>query len=196
MVLGALLALGTIFVVVGVVVVGIIGAYGFIMYNRLVNLDNRADQAKQNIDVLLKQRQDELSKLIDTAKQFMEHEQEVLTELTEAREQAERASTPKEEAAADEQVRQALGSFRARAEEYPELRSAENMQQLQTRISELEDQIADRREVYNEAVTTYNTRISQIPYVFFAGLAGHSERELFEATAAEKADVDIGAAFA
>lgn len=181
---------------VGVLVIGIIVAYVVGVYNRLVNLDNRADQAKQNIDVLLKQRQDELTKLIDTAKQFMEQERQVLTQLTEAREQAERAETPKEQAEADEQVRQALSSFRARAEEYPELRSTENIQQLQSRISEIEDQIADRREVYNEAVTNYNTRIEQVPYVIFARQFGYTERELFEATEAEKEDVDIGEAFA
>jgi LemA protein len=186
-------------IVAGFVILVLIGigvAYTVSIYNQLVNLDNRADQAKQNIDVLLKQRQDELTKLIDTAKKFMQQEQEVLTELTEAREQAEQASTPGEEATADQQIRQALGSFRARAEAYPELRSAENMQQLQGRISALEDQIADRREVYNEAVTNYNTRIEQIPYVVFARQFGYTERELFEATEEEKADVDVGEAFA
>jgi LemA protein len=182
------------FVALVVVVVG--AAYVINVYNQLVNLDNRGDQAKQNIDVLLKQRQDELGKLIDAAKGFMEQEQEVLTQLTEAREQAERASTPKEEAAADQQVQQALSSFRARAEDYPELRSQENVLQLQERISEVENQIADRREVYNEAITQYNTRIEQFPYVILARQLGYTERELFEATEAEKADVDVGAAFA
>lgn len=182
------------FVVLMVLVVGV--AYVVNVYNQLVNLDNRVDQAKQNIDVLLKQRQDELEKLIDTAKQFMDQEQTVLTELTEAREQAERAATPQEQANADQQIQQALGSFRARAEDYPELRSQENMLQLQERISQIENQIADRREVYNEAVTQHNTRIEQIPYVIFARQFGYTERELFEATEAEKADVDIGEAFA
>jgi len=181
---------------VALVVVVLLVAYVVNVYNQLVNLDNRADQAKQNIDVLLKQRQDELSKLIDTVKEVMEHERELLTELTEAREQAERASTPAEEADADQQVRQALGNFRARAEDYPELRSQTNMMQFQERISDIENQIADRREVFNEAVTQYNTRIEQFPYVIFARQFGYQERELFEATAAEKADVDVGEAFA
>ena len=192
----ALLVIGIVGGFVVLVLFAVAIAYIVNVYNQLVNLDNRADQAKQNIDVLLKQRQDELSKLIDTAKEFMEQEEQVLTQLTEAREQAERASTPQEEAAADQQVQQALSSFRARVEDYPELRSQENMLQLQERISEVENQIADRREVYNEAVTQYNTRIEQFPYVIFARQLGYDERELFEATAAEKQDVDIEEAFA
>jgi LemA protein len=182
------------FVVLVVLVVAV--AYTVNVYNQLVNLDNRVDQAKQNIDVLLKQRQDELTKLIDAAAETMDHEQELLTRLTEAREQAERASTPNEQAEADQQIRQVLGTFRARAEEYPELRSQENMRQFQERISDLEDQIADRREVYNEAVTNHNTRIEQFPYVIFARQFGYTERELFEATEAETEDVDVGEAFA
>ena len=182
------------FVFLLLLVVGV--AYAVNVYNQLVNLDNRADQARQNIDVVLKQRQDELTKLIDAAKEYMEYEREVLTDLVEAREQAERAATPAEEAAADQQIRQALGSFRARMEDYPELRSQENLLQFQERISALENQISDRREVYNEAVTQYNTRIEQIPYVVFATQFGYEERELFEATEAEKADVDVSEAFA
>jgi LemA protein len=165
------------------------------IYNQLVRLDRRADQAKQNIDVLLKQRQDELTKLIDAAKEYMDQEERVFTKLTEAREQAERASSPSEEADADHTVRQAMAAFNARAENYPELRSQENMLQFQERISDVESQIADRREVYNEAVTQYNTRIEQFPYVLFARQFGFDERELFTATEAETADVDVGAAF-
>lgn len=182
------------FVVLVAVALGV--AYTVSVYNQLVSLRKRCSQAKQNIDVLLKQRQDELTKLIDAATEFMDHEQELLAELTEAREQAERAATPKEEAEADQRVRSALGNFRARVEEYPDLRSQENMLQFQERISELENGIADRREVYNEAVTQYNTRIEQFPYVIFARQMGYESRELFEATEEETRDVDVSEAFA
>jgi LemA protein len=170
-------------------------AYTINVYNQLVSLRERVDQTKQNIDVLLKQRQDELTKLIDAASEFMEQEEEVLTKLTQAREAAERADTPAQQAQADQQVREALMDFEARAEAYPELRSQENMMQFQERVSEIESQIADRREFYNEAVTQHNTRIAQFPYVIFARQFGFEERELFEATEAEKEDVDVGAAF-
>jgi len=165
------------------------------IYNQLVSLRERVDQAKQNIDVLLKQRQDELTKLIDAATEFMEQEEQVLEKLTAAREAIEQAETPGEQAQADQQVRQALMDFEARAEAYPELRSQENMMQFQERISEIESQIADRREVYNESVTQHNTRIAQFPYVIFARQFGFSERELFEASEADKQDVDVGDAF-
>jgi LemA protein len=177
------------------VVLGLAVAYVVNVYNQLVNLRERVDQAKQNIDVSLKQRQDELTKLIDTAQQFMQQEEKVLTELTRARDQAASADTPAEQAAADQQVRQALTNFEARAEAYPELTSQSNTQQLQERISEIESQIADRRELYNESVTNYNTRIDQFPYLVFARQFGFTERELFEAAPEDREDVDVGAAF-
>lgn len=185
-------------VVVGFVVLVLVAlAVGYVIsiYNQLVQLRRRVEQSKQNIDVLLKQRQDELTKLIDAAQEMMEFEEEVLTELTRAREQAEQAETPTEQANADVQIREAMAAFNARAEDYPELRSQENMQQFQERIADIESQIADRREFYNESVTRYNTRISQFPYLIFARQFGFTERELFTATEEETRDVDVSAAF-
>jgi len=181
-----------------VVLVLLLLAVGYIvsLYNQLVRLRKRVDQAAQNIDVLLKQRQDELTKLIDAAQEMMEYEEELLTRLTEAREQAERASTPTEQANADQAVREAMATFRARVEDYPELRSQQNLLQFQERISDLENQVADRREFYNEAVTQYNTRIEQFPYVIMAKQFGFEDRELFTATEEETADVDVAEAFA
>ena len=177
------------------VVIALVVGYVVSLYNQLVRLRKRVDQAAQNIDVLLKQRQDELTKLIDAAQEMMEYEEEVLTRLTEAREQAERASTPTEQASADQAIREAMAGFRARVEDYPEIRSQKNLMQFQERISDIENQIADRREFYNEAVTQYNTRIAQFPYVIMATQFGFESRELFTATEEETADVDVGAAF-
>src|SRR6056297_1965737 len=92
------------------IVVGLVLFYVVSIYNQLVRLKRNTDQAEQNIDVLLKQRQDELTKLIDAAEEMMDYEERVLTKLTEAREQAERASTPTERANADQQIRQAMSS--------------------------------------------------------------------------------------
>jgi LemA protein len=185
-------------VVVGfVIIVSLLLLAGYIvsLYNRLVSLNKRVDQAKQNIDVLLKQRQDELTKLIDAASEFMDQEEQVLTRLTEAREQSQQADTPNEQADADQLVRDAVADFRARAEAYPELKSQENMMQFQERISAIESQISDRREFYNEAATRHNTRIRQFPYVIVARQLGFAEKELFRASAEETQDVDVGAAF-
>jgi len=182
-------------VFVVLVLIALVVGYTVSVYNQLVRLRKRVDQSKQNIDVLLKQRQDELTKLIDAAQEMMEYEEEVLTQLTEAREQSAQAETPKEQAEADVQVREAMAAFEARVEEYPELSAQENMQQFQERITDIESQLADRREFYNESTTRYNTRISQFPYLIFARQFGFGERELFEATEAEKQDVDVGAAF-
>ncbi|MHB9286145.1 LemA family protein [Halobacteriales archaeon Cl-PHB] len=182
------------FVALVLLVLGV--AYVVSIYNQLVSLRKRVEQAKQNIDVLLKQRQDELSKLIDAVSEYMDHEESVLVQLTEAREQARQASSPTEQANADQQIRGALADLRARVEDYPELRSQTNMLQFQERITDLESQIADRREFNNSAVTQYNTRIAQFPYVLFANPMGYQEAELFTATEEETADVDIGEAFA
>lgn len=180
---------------VGLVLIVLAAAFVISMYNQLVRLRRRVDQAKQNIDVLLKQRQDELTKLIDAAEEFLTHEQALLTTLTEARERAQKAQTPTEEASADHAVREALAGFRARLEEYPDLRSQTNMLQFQERIADIESQVADRREFYNEAVTQYNTRIKQFPYILVAKQLGYTSQELFTASAAETADVDVGEAF-
>lgn len=181
---------------VGVVVALLVVGYVVSIYNSLVSLRRRVDQSKQNIDVLLTQRQEELTKLIDTVSEFMDHEEGLLTELTRAREQAEQASSPNEEAAADEAIKNVMFELDARTEDYPELRSNTNVEQLQSRISDIENQIADRREHYNEATTRYNTRIEQFPYVIFARQFGFQSKELFEASAEQKADVDVGEAFA
>ncbi len=174
----------------------ILGGYLASIYNQLVSLRKRVNQSKQNIDVVLKQRQDELDKLVDAAQKFLDHEDELLSKITEAREEAERADTPTDQANADDMVRDAMSGFRARFEEYPELKSQENMLQLQERISDLENQISDRREFYNEAATRYNTRIRQFPYNIIANMMNFERRELFTATEDEKEDVDIGEAFA
>jgi LemA protein len=109
------MVLGIIAGVVVLLVVLALAGYAVKVYNSLVSLREQVDQAKQNIDVLLKQRQDELTKLIDAASEFMEQEEQVLTELTRAREQSAQAQRPAEQAEADQQVRQAMMNFEPRS---------------------------------------------------------------------------------
>lgn len=165
--------------------------YAVGLYNGLVNLKHAVDRAWANIDVLLKQRHDELPKLVNTVKGYMQHEKEVLTRITEARSAYARASGPEQQAQADAEMRGALGRLFAVAENYPELKADTSFQMLQERISAIEEQIADRREFYNHSVNVFNVRIEQIPDVFMANLMRLEARELFRAAEEERRDVEV-----
>lgn len=183
-----------IWLAVALVLIVAIG-YTVIIYNGLIRLKRNIEKAWKNIDVLLKQRHDEIPKLIDTCKEYMGYEKDVIKDVTEERTKAEKAQSPKKQAEAENNLNGALGNLFAVAEDYPELKASENFQQLQDRVSSLEDQIADRREFYNSTVTTYNIRINQIPYNFIANLLGYKEKELYQVSEEEKKDIDISEAF-
>jgi LemA protein len=172
------------------IVVGIF-AYLITIYNSLVRLKNDIDKAWANIDVLLKQRHDELPKLIETCKGYMQYEQKTFQLITEARTAFMRAGSVGEKAAADNMISGALKSLFAVSENYPDLKANNNFMQLQKRISELEEKIADRREFFNDDVNTYNIRIQQLPDVFIAGLMHLQHRDLFKVTEEDRQDVDV-----
>ncbi len=165
--------------------------YFITLYNSLVRLRNDNDKAWANIDVLLKQRHDELPKLIDTCKGYMQYEQKTLQLVVEARNASLKAGTIGEKAQADTMVSGALKTLFAVAENYPELKANNNFMQLQNRISELEEKIADRREFYNDDVNTYNIRIQQLPDVFVAHLIGLRPRDLFKVSEEDRRDVEV-----
>lgn len=172
--------------------------YAIIIYNNLVNLKHAVSKAWSNIDVLLKQRHDELPKLIETCKQYMKFEQDTLEKVMQARSaaQAARASGDvKGVGQAETQMRLGLGNLFAVAEAYPELKANQSFQQLQARISGLENAIADRREFYNETVNNNNVRIEQVPDVLIARIFNFQPADLLEFSEAEKADVDVRALF-
>ena len=180
-------------IVCGVLLFAVLGLGGWALgaYNGLVALKNQLEQAWANIDVLLKQRRDELGKLIDTVKGATEFEQGTLAKVTEARARALGAQGSSAGAAAAGAESAAIRGFLAVAEAYPALQSNQNFKALQERISGLEGQIADRREVFNDAVNSYNTRIALFPDSIFAGLLNYSRHEYFRAEAAETADVKV-----
>jgi LemA protein len=186
----------TTFVLFGVFAVGLV--YAITVYNSLVTLKHNVDKAWSNIDVLLKQRHDELPKLVETCKQYMRFEQETLDKVMQARSAV---STARERAdvgalgAAETQLRTGLGSLFALAEAYPDLKANQNFQHLQSRISGLEDAIADRREFYNESVNTNNIRIEQFPDVIIARMFNFIKRELLQFSQEELKDVDMKALF-
>ena len=181
-------------IVVGVVVVLllIILIGWFIgVYNSLVRLKNNIAKAWSNIDVLLKQRHDELTKLLETVKGYMKYEKDVLTQVTEARTAFMSAKTVGEKANADGMIAGALKTLFAVSENYPELKADRSFQQFQQRISEIENQIADRREFYNDSVNTFNIRIEQIPDMFIARMLGYTQKELFKSAESDRNDVKI-----
>ena len=185
--MGAAILIG---LVVVLVVVGVF-VYFITIYNSLVRLRNDIDKAWANIDVLLKQRHDELPKLIETCKGYMQYEQKTFQVITEARTAFMRANTVGEKAQADNLISGALKSLFAVAENYPELKANNNFMQLQNRISELEEKIADRREFFNDDVNTYNIRIQQLPDVFIAGMMGLQRKDLFKVTEEDRRDVEV-----
>ena len=150
-----------IWVIIALVVIAI-GAYIVAIFNGLIRVKNNIKKSWANINVLLKQRSDELPKLINSVKGYMKHERGVLNELTEARTELLKAKTPPEKAKADGIISGALKTLFAVAENYPKLRASENFSQLQNRISGIENELADRREFYNDSVNTYNIRISEL----------------------------------
>jgi LemA protein len=165
--------------------------YLITLYNGLVTLKNDIDKAWANIDVLLKQRHDELTKLLDTTKGYMEFERDTLTKITQARTQYQQAVTVEQKMQADQSMTAALRGFFAVAENYPDLKANTNFQMLEQRISQLENQIADRREFYNDCVNTFNIRIQQVPDTFVAAFMRLTPRQLLKIDDADKADVQM-----
>lgn len=185
------IGLGLIIAAVIILVIIIFISYVITIFNGLVSLKNNIKKALANIDVLLKQRAEELPKLVDTVKGYMKHEKDLLTDITKARTQFLNAKTLPEKAAADNILTGAIKSLFAVAENYPQLKANENFKHLQERISGIENELADRREFYNDSVNTYNIRIQSIPDMFVARILGYTQEELFKATEEEKKDVKI-----
>ncbi len=172
--------------------------YGVVTYNGLVQLKHNIAKAWANIDVLLKQRHDELPKLVEVCRQYKQFEQETLARVTEARARVARAREAHDVpalGAAENLLRAGLGQIFAVAEAYPELKANEHFMQLQTRITALENAIADRREWYNESVNLHNVRIEQFPDLIIARMFSYTEQPLLQFSVAEKADVDLKALF-
>jgi len=177
-------------VVIGFLLVGSVG-YFLAIYNTLIEMKNNISRSWANIDVLLKQRHDELPKLVKVCEAYMQHERAVFDKLSEARGAIAAARTVGQRAQAENMVTAALGGFFAVAENYPDLKANQSFLALQQRISELENQIADRREFYNDTVTIFNTRIQQIPDSWVAGGMNLQPAEWFKIDERDREDVKI-----
>ena len=168
--------------------------YAAIVYNGLVRLQNEMGRAWANIDVLLKQRHDEVPNLVAGVKGYMDHERQTLEAVTQARSASISAASIPQKAQADLVLTSALRSFFVVAEGYPQLKADQNFLALQNRISELEERIADRREFFNDGVNSYNTRIAQIPDIFLAKVMKLEPRPMFQVSAQERERVQVSLA--
>jgi LemA protein len=165
-------------IVLGVVALLVVALV--LLYNRLVTLRNRVENAWAQVDVQLRRRYDLIPNLVETVKGYASHERETFEAVTNARAGAQAAQGPAAQSAAEGILGQALGRLFAVAEAYPELQADENFRQLQDELAETENKIAISRQVYNDTVLTYNTAIQTVPGVLVAGPFGFSRKDFFE----------------
>jgi LemA protein len=167
-------------VLVIVAVVLLVAILVIALYNRLVRLRNRAENAWAQVDVQLRRRYDLIPNLVETVKGYASHERTTFEEVTKARTAAQQAQTVQEQAKAENILTEAIGRLFAVAEQYPELRATENFQQLQGQLEETEGKIAVSRQVYNDAVLTYDTALETVPTNIVGNMFSFEAREYFE----------------
>jgi LemA protein len=168
-----------VWILIGVVALLVVALV--LLYNNLVRLRNRVDNAWAQVDVQLRRRYDLIPNLVETVKGYAAHERGTFEAVTEARTRAQAAGTVQEQAGAENMLSQALGRLFAVAEAYPELQADENFRQLQEELAQTENRIAVSRQVYNDTVLTYNNAIQTVPGVVVAGPFGFAKRDFFEA---------------
>ncbi len=182
-----------ILIFLGIFLFGALAIVGYFItiYNGLISLKENIKKSWSNIDVILKQRHDELPKLISVCESYSEFETGILDRLMRAREKYFKASGVAKKSEASNEVTAALQGIFALAESYPDLKANKNFMQLQDRISHLEETLADRREFYNDSVNNYNIRIKQIPDVLVAGMLSYQDEVMFKVSQKERQDVKI-----
>ena len=183
--MNTIVSLAFLFVIFGLTI------YAITIFNGLITLKNDIAKAWANIDILLKQRHDELPKLFDVCKGYMDFERDTLQKITQARSLYSQAVSLDQKAQADQSMTSALRGFFAVAENYPQLKANDNFMRLQGRITDLESQIADRREFYNDSVNTFNIRIQEMPDAFVASFMNLTPRPMFKVEEADTADVKM-----
>lgn len=174
-------------------IVVVIVLWGVVLYNSLVTLKNRVDEAWSDIDVQLKRRYDLIPNVLETVKGYAKHEEKVFTQVTEARNLAMSAKDdPKKSSEAELGLSGALKSLFAVAESYPELKANQNFLSLQTELADTEDKIQAARRFYNGNVRDYNIKIELFPNNLLAGIFGYAKRDLFEVeNEAERQNVKV-----
>ena len=166
------------------------------MYNSLVGKKNQCENAFASIDVYLKKRYDLLPNLVNTVKQYMKHEADVLTKITEMRAKAVSGNISSDEAVGlNNALGKAIGGIMVAVENYPDLKASGNFQLMQRSLNEIEEQIAASRRAFNAAVTAYNNSVEMFPTSIIAGMMNYKRRQLFEIEDRERQNTDVGQLF-
>ena len=179
-----IIAVISVLLFIGIIILGIS------IYNSLVTLNVNIDRSLSNIDVLLKQRFDEIPRLVEVCKGYMAHERETLQKVVEARNIFINVGANAEKFSANSALDKALGSLFAVSEGYPELKANEEFMHLHRRITAIENQIAERREFYNASVAIFNTRVRQIPDMAIANMLGYKVKPMFKAETKSELDIN------
>ncbi|KGM43580.1 hypothetical protein JY97_06445 [Alkalispirochaeta odontotermitis] len=176
-----------------VVFVGLAGTISYIVaiYNGLVRAKNNLEKAFNNIDVLLQQRHDELPKLVDAAKGYLKHERDLLTDIVKQRMKYRQAGDMGAKIEAENKLADLLGRFNVLVEQYPDLKAIDSFKHLQSRVSSVEGQIADRREFFNDSINIYNIRIEQFPDFILARLLNYQKQAYLKVPEEKKEDVKL-----
>ena len=173
------------------IIIGVAVAWVIFVYNGLITLKNRVDEAWSDIDVQLKRRHDLIPNLINTVKGYAAHEKELFEKVTEARTRAMGAQTPQDKEQAENMLSGTLKSLFSVAENYPDLKANQNFLELQRELTDTEDKIQASRRFYNGNVRDFNTKIEVFPTNIFAKMLGFVRREFFQAEEGEKENVEV-----
>lgn len=174
-----------------IIIIAVLALWAIAIYNSLIKLKNRVDEAWSDIDVQLKRRYDLIPNLINTVKGYAAHEKELFEKVTEARTQAMGAQNPADKEKAENMLSGTLKSLFAVAENYPDLKANQNFLELQRELTDTEDKIQASRRFYNGNVRDFNTKIEVFPNNIFAGMLHFVKRDFFQADTAEKENVKV-----
>src|ERR687889_1393997 len=174
-----------------IIVLVLVVVFAIVTYNGLVRRKNETEEAYRQIDVQLKRRYDLIPNLLEGVKKYFRQEQDVLTQITQARSRAMQPQSVGEQAQSEARLSGAIGNLFAVAENYPELRSNTVLLDFQEELSSTENKISFARQHYNDSVSDYNTKVQSFPAVIFASMLGFSQREYFEAVGPERESVTV-----
>jgi LemA protein len=175
--------------IIVVAIVAIVVVWALVTYNRLVRLNVSAEEGESEIDVQLKRRHDLIPNLVETVKGYAGHERETLQRVTDARSAAMSAEGPRDRAAAEGELSQALGRLFAVSEAYPDLKANQNFLELQRELTATEDRLQAARRFYNTQVEALNAKIQTLPSRIVAGMGNFKQREFFELE--DRADAEV-----